>query len=114
MSCRHLTFYGPGRSRIGCGMYEFPETAPEKDRDFFMSTCRTFYCRAWDVLSDEEVLFAAKLTGDWFHYGLLINEIHLLKEIRGRCDDPDQVTTEEKKSLWARLRMLLNMDAASN
>jgi len=70
---------------VGCLIYnsESEKLSPEQ-KSFLSGTCRTFSCMAREVLEDMEIIFAAKLMGDWFFYSLLINEIKLLKKIYSR------------------------------
>ncbi len=55
---------------------------------FFGKVCSNFCCGAWERLEDGEILFAARVTGDWYYYPLLIADIGLVRELYpGRRDD---------------------------
>ncbi len=88
LQCPWVGFTDDNLSLIGCLRYLDP---PHDDRDFFNYTCRNFSCRAREILTDDEVLYAARLTGDWRYYGLLINEINTLKNLKEEYSDPERV-----------------------
>ena len=83
----------------------------EGERDdverFFRGTCKNFYCKAWDDLTDEEVLFAARLMGDWYYYGLFINDIAAVQEMFALYGEPENVPPEEIESLKLILEQML-------
>lgn len=79
----------------------------KKISSFFNGTCKNFFCAAWDSLTDEEVLFAAELMGDWYYYSLFINDIESLKEEFSTYGTPQHVPVsrlaEIKEKLVQRL-----------
>lgn len=77
--CPHIGFIDERKTLIGCMIYD-KKTNIEKMDKFFKVTCKNFYCPAHDILTAQEVLFAAELMADWYYYGLFINEALLLKE----------------------------------
>jgi len=96
MQCPHVGMISG--SEVCCLIYD----DPAKDGDlltFFNGTCRNFYCPAWDVLTDREIIFAAQLTGDWFYYSLLINDVETLQNLCADYGSPDEVSEEEFENL---------------
>ena len=77
---------------------------------FFNGTCKNFFCAAWDSLTDEEVLFAAELMGDWYYYSLLINCIDVLAELCSDYEKPRDIPTDILKELKVELVKKLNED----
>jgi len=101
MQCPHVAVTGGNCSEIGCLIYRDSEGRGDAE-SFFRGTCSNFYCAAWDTLSDEEVLFAAGLMGDWYYYSLLINDIETLQELCADYRDPEDVPAgrlEELKNI---------------
>jgi hypothetical protein len=85
-------------NELFCLIYNDPFKSAEVN-SFFNGTCKNFYCPAWDYLSDEEVIFAAKLMSDWYYYGLLINNIEGLKELFAQYIDLAMVPYEELENI---------------
>lgn len=75
-------------------------------RSFFNGTCKNFYCAAWDELSDRQVVFAARLMGDWYYYSLLLNDIEALQDLcsdyESAGDVPDDVLEQLREDLLER------------
>ena len=71
----------------------------EEFESFFNGTCKTFHCPAWYCLTDRQVLFAARLMGDWYYYALLINDIESVQDLCARYNRPEDVSAEELASL---------------
>lgn len=108
MSCPHVAILDAQEGRIGCRIYESSHEEDASLRQFFDATCRTFYCRAWDSLSDQEVLFAASLTGDWYYYSLLIQEIVTLRKLYRRYETAKSMPSMELEKLKIFLEERLN------
>jgi hypothetical protein len=90
IQCGYIGFIDSDRTRIGCIAYHLgPEKHPAGD--FFGYTCKNFSCLSREVLSDTEILFAARLMGDWFYYSLLITDIAVLREYHERFTEPQEV-----------------------
>jgi hypothetical protein len=110
MSCPYVAILdGPGE-RIGCRIYESAREEGPQALKFFTDTCKTFFCRAWDSLSDEEVHFAAALTADWYYYSLLIHEIVALRDLCRRHGTPESVPATELEDLKHYLEVRLNSE----
>jgi len=92
---------GPGI--ICCLIYENSDQGGDIG-SFFNGTCRTFFCPAWDCLTDEEVLFAARLMGDWCYYSLLINDIEAVKSAYAQYGNPENVPDDRLALLKDELR----------
>jgi len=88
---------------IGCLIYEDPARINGFTADFHASTCSHFYCAAWNRLDDDEIIFAARLMGDWFYYGLLILDIAELKRLRGMYQGHDMPDEGSLKGIKERL-----------
>lgn len=71
----------------------------DKLESFFLGTCKNFYCGAWDNLTDMQVLFAAKLMGDWYYYSLFIHDIEAVQNLCALYSRPEDVPHEELLSL---------------
>lgn len=108
MRCPYLVSSGAGSvgGRIGCSIYDDRSGCSESVRSFFERTCAGFFCRAWDELSDNEVLFAAKAAGDWYYYSLLIQDIPFLRELYRRSGG-GPVPPEDMRSVRERLDLLM-------
>lgn len=100
--CPLAGFIDADRTLVGCLVYSRP---PETDpaHGFFERTCRTFSCAARETLEDSEALFAARLLGDWYYYGLLINSIPLLRELIHSHGVPGNVPESRLRELKSRL-----------
>ncbi len=79
---------------IGCMAYSDSTMLSSDLSLFFEKTCKTFYCKAAEILSEKEILFAAELTGDWYYYPLLINEVNHLRKTMKLYQFPKQVGTD--------------------
>lgn len=89
---------------MGCRAYRSPESLPPEKRAFFSRTCKTFYCQAWDLLTDDEISFAAALTGDWYYYSIFICDIALCKSWHRRYGTATAVPSIERERLLQLLR----------
>lgn len=92
MQCPHV---GLDRDdEICCLIYSESDKGGEL-LTFFNGTCGNFYCPAWDDLTDRQILFAARLMGDWYYYSLLINDIEAVQNICAEYDNPSDVPEDE-------------------
>lgn len=64
---------------LGCLVYDTSHLYGSEHENFFRGTCKTFFCPAWEKLSDDEISMAAQITADWFYYTLLIHDIDELQ-----------------------------------
>ena len=74
--CPHCPFVGyrDGDRNVGCLLYS-EEHPPGLRQECFQSyRGKLFTCRAREALSDDEVLYAARLTRDWYYYSILIHD----------------------------------------
>lgn len=90
MQCPHIGISESEPSIICCLVYNDNNRGAGLD-SFFRGTCRHFRCPAFTYLSDQEVLFAAGLTSDWYYYSLLINSIETVKELYAEYGMPENV-----------------------
>lgn len=96
MQCPHVGISsGDG---ICCLIYDEPDKKGEL-LSFFRGTCGNFYCPAWDVLTESQVIFAARLMGDWFYYSLLINDIEAVENLCATYNSPEDVPDDELEDL---------------
>lgn len=79
---------------IGCMAYSDNSMLSSDFNLFFEKTCKTFFCKAGEILSNKEILFAAELARDWYYYPLLINEVNHLRKIMKLYQFPNQVDPE--------------------
>lgn len=114
MQCRFTGFTDPERKEAGCLVHERSGELPEKQRIFFEKVCSTFYCRSRDVLDDGEIIYAAKLTRDWYFYPLLVNNVKLLRRISRRYKNPEDVPQAEIDRLKGELLETLKVDLCGN
>jgi len=80
MQCPYTGYLEENDSVISCLAYAHPAVLEPEYCRFFTGTCKNYYCNAWHLLTDEEVLFAASLTRDWYCYSLFISDIPFLKK----------------------------------
>jgi len=100
--CPFVGFVDNEEKQLGCLIYGEGGSDP---RVLHMSTiCGTFSCLSREILSDEEILFAARLTGDWYYYSLLINDITMLRELISRYTSPEHVPGDVRAQAQAALK----------
>ena len=100
--CPFVGFVDHDEKQLGCLIYGEGGSDP---RVLHMSTiCGTFSCLSREILSDEEILFAARLTGDWYYYSLLINNITMLRELISRYPSPEHVPDAVRAQAQAALK----------
>lgn len=104
--CPHVGVIDEKMQVIGCLVYRSAAKGGPLE-SFFEYTCRNFSCRARETLSEEEILFAARLMGDWYYYSLLINEITLLQGLFRKHRTPELVAPDELADLKRTLAGLL-------
>ena len=88
MQCPHVGLSED--NEVFCLIYAEPDKKGEV-LSFFNGTCSNFFCPAWDVLTDKQVIFAARLMKDWFYYSLLINDIEAVQDLCASYSSPDDV-----------------------
>jgi hypothetical protein len=98
MQCAHVGILSSNPGEVCCLVYD------EEDRgngieSFFNGTCRNFYCQAWHDLTGRQVLFAARLMGDWYYYSLLIHNIEAVHDLCAMYSRPEDVPPDELISL---------------
>lgn len=98
MQCLNLGIQSFEGGLVGCLVYEDHDSDKYLE-SFFNGTCKSFYCPAWDHLSDREVMFAARLMGDWYYYSLFINDIESVQSFSARYGDPEDVPIDELDAL---------------
>jgi hypothetical protein len=104
--CPHVGFIDADRRLIGCLIYsDCPGRAGT--RGFFEYTCRNFSCAAREILDDDEILFAALITRDWYYYGPLVNSIDLLKRLYRDYRAPGNVPEGTLEAVKRRLETAL-------
>ena len=100
--CPFVGFVDHEETQLGCLIYGEGGSDP---RVLDMSTiCHTFSCLSREILDDEEILFAALLTGDWYYYSLLINDIALLREMRSGFITPEDVPEDALEEMKQNLK----------
>jgi hypothetical protein len=90
IQCPFIGYIDPHNSIPGCLLY--PDTGqPDLRTSAHQKICEHFSCVAKDILTDDEITFAAALMDDWFYYSLLIHEITLLKDMHKKYKYPAEV-----------------------
>lgn len=93
---------------IGCNVYNNPASLPPELNLFFEKTCKTFFCKSAEILSDREILFAAELAGDWYFYPLLVGEVNHLRRMMEKYSRPNEVEEDYFEAVKKELLMLLD------
>lgn len=106
MWCPHVGFIDADRRLIGCLIYS-DRPGRAGTGGFFEYTCRNFSCAARENLDDDEILFAALLTRDWYYYGPLVNSIDLLKRLYRDYRAPRNVPERTLEAVKRRLETAL-------
>ena len=69
-------------------------------RDCFYSyRGKHFICNSFNELSDEEIIFAARFSGDWYHYSILIHSYDALRYIMKQYKDPEKINEETRRKI---------------
>ncbi len=98
IQCPNVGMQSPNLGLVGCLIYNDHDQGDEIE-SFFNGTCKAFLCPAWYELTDEQVLFAARLMHDWYYYSLFINDIEAVHEICASYSLPEDVPPDELESL---------------
>jgi hypothetical protein len=98
MQCPFVAADGSDPGVIGCLIY-YDSGMSNNISSFVTKTCRVFLCPAWECLTDEEIIFAARLTRDWYYYGLLLNDIEALKELSSTYGRPEEIPADVLEEL---------------
>lgn len=98
MQCPHVGMQPDEPGIVSCLIYVLPWKGKSVE-SFFQGTCRTFFCRGYEELTDEEIIFAAKLMRDWYYYPLLINRVDVLRELCAEYACPEDVPAEVLASI---------------
>jgi hypothetical protein len=56
---------------------------------------KIFSCGAGERLSEDEILFAARITGDWYYYSILIHSYGYLRAAMKKNSEPDKISIED-------------------
>ena len=67
---------------------------------------KVFSCDSGKNLSDEEILFAASLTGDWYYYSILIHSIEYLRILINKYPEQNAVNDEDLNQIKYDLQKL--------
>jgi hypothetical protein len=98
MQCSHVGILSSNPGVVCCLLYD-DEDRGNGIESFFNGTCRNFYCQAWYDFTDRQVLFAARLMGDWYYYSLLIHNIEAVHDLCAMYNHPEDVPPDELISL---------------
>ena len=76
------------------------EGPPDLCHECFLSyRGKIFTCPAREVLTDEEIAYAARLARDWFYYAILIHETELLRDHMKDFAMPEETPRERREVL---------------
>jgi hypothetical protein len=93
--CPYIGYTGEERN-VGC-LIGLENNRPELYHECIMSyRGKIFSCQAWEILNDDEIRYAARLTGDWYYYSILIHEADLLRGLMCGHPVPEDVSSERK------------------
>jgi hypothetical protein len=98
MQCPNMGMQSSDPGLVCCLVY-MDHDRGEEIESFFTGTCKNFHCPAWYNLTDRQVLFAARLMGDWYYYSLFINHIEAVHDICAAYGEPEDVPYDELCSL---------------
>ena len=107
IQCPFVGYTSPEGS-IGCLAYFNNSFFKPALKDFFDKTCKNFSCLAKELLSDPEILYAAKITRDWFYYSLLINDIKLLRKLFDKYKNPEDIPGFELREVKNSLESMIS------
>lgn len=95
----HFVGYVDDDRHVGCILY--PDERPAELRhDCFQSyPGKVFTCAARGELDDDEIVYAARLTRDWYYYSLLIHGPERLRAVMEGHPDPGMVPDDELDAL---------------
>lgn len=97
----------PGQ--IGCLLY--PRAGYGSKVDCYQNyNSKVFVCDAGSSLKDDEILFAAQLTGDWYYYSILIHSKEYLRSIMKRFPDVTAISDKEYHDIKSELGKLFESD----
>lgn len=99
--CPRCPFVGAAGDDRHAGCLLYPEDHPPELRQECFQSYRgkLFACRAREFLMDEEILYAARFTGDWYYYSVLIHDEALLRRLMREWPEPDDVPEGERKRM---------------
>ncbi len=104
IQCPYIGYIDDEETLIGCLLYAGSRQGDIRFSNFQNNTCVIFSCLAREILTEEEILYAARLTGDWFYYSLLINDINLLRKTAKEFPRPEDVPEDLLDKIKAGLR----------
>jgi len=107
IQCEYVGYSNSLGTEIGCLIYNDELSKTGSMAEFFSKTCKTFFCPASNILTGDEILFAAELMQDWFYYSLLINEISILKGLCREYKNPGNVPEERLDAVKEKLKIKL-------
>jgi hypothetical protein len=99
IQCCFVGYIDAERKKIGCLLYAGEGRPDRRFENLKSGLCEHFSCLAREVLDEDEIGFAAELMGDWFYYGLLINDINLLRETKRNYKSPGDVPAEKLSAI---------------
>ena len=94
LQCSHVGIIPSEHGNPGCLLYD-DYNLESKLGIFYKGTCKRFHCPAWDELTDEQVIYAARLMKDWYYYSLFINDIEAVQELHATYSNPEDVPDDE-------------------
>jgi hypothetical protein len=109
MQCPNISMSESDPSILCCHTYTDTNRSRELE-SFFKGTCRHFQCTAFNNLTDREVLFAARLMGDWYFYSLLINDVETLSDLYATYGNPADIPPDVLLDIKAELKLKLFED----
>ncbi len=86
--CPFVGFVDEGRS-VGCLLNREGPHHVFRHECFLSYRGKVFSCGAREILNDDEILYAAIFSRDWYYYSILIHEPDLLRHLMRTHDNPE-------------------------
>lgn len=93
MQCPFVCLFDDGI--VGCAIYPNNSLIDIRYDCFQNYTCKYFSCTANDILSDEEILYAARLFNDWYYYPIFIHSIDFLRTFKESHPQIEKIGNDE-------------------
>ncbi len=104
--------YIDGERTVGCVLYPDEHKCGAAFDCHQVYRSKRFTCAARDTLSESEYTYAARLCGDWYHYGALIHMPDFLGALMREHPDVRLVSFDARRAIFARIEGFIMQDDA--
>ena len=87
-----------GTWRIGCLLYGDIDDSYRRDC-YYQYGGKHFTCNAFHELSKDDIIYAARLLGDWYYYPILIHTPESLEFIKKNNPDPKAIPEDKLRKI---------------